>query len=253
MSVALKALLGIAAAGALVAATFAYLIVDKKNALSAQVQTAQSQLQTKESALKKAQTDLKAKDTALADKDTALSAANSKAESLQASVSAAEKKASDLSASVSDAKAKVAEAEAKVQKINDALGGKNPAEIKAEALKAQEELNAVRAEQRVLQDQLQSANTEVQRVTQLLRNADKGTPIPGVSGKIETVNRTWNFVVLNVGDKDNVVRNAVLIVYRGNDYIGKVRVVSTEAHTAVADILPEWAKGDIQAGDDVLN
>lgn len=253
MSGALKALLGIAAVGALVALTFAYLIVDKKNAISAEYATAQSQLKTKDSALKKAQTELTAKESALTEKDTALSAATTKAESLQASVSVAEKKAADLAASVTDAKAKVTEAEAKVQKINEALGGKSPADIKAEALKAQEELNAVRAEQRVLQDQLQSANTEVQRVTQLLRSTAKGDLPPGISGKVETVNRTWNFVVLNVGDKDGVVRNGVLIVYRGNDYIGKVRVVSTEAHTAVADILPEWAKGDIQSGDDVLN
>lgn len=253
MSGALKALLGIAAAGAIVSATFAFLIVGKKNDIAAERDTVKNKLQTKETQLKKFETDLKAKESALSEKESQLSAATSKAETLQSSLASAEKKAADLDSSVKDAKAKVADAEEKVQKINAALGGEDPATIKGRALKAQEELNAVRSEQRILQDQLQSANAEVQRVTLQLRNVGTGTLPPGITGKIETVNKTWNFVVLNVGDKDNVVRNGVLIVYRGNEYIGKVKVVSTEAHTAVADILPEWSKGDIQAGDDVLN
>lgn len=253
MSGALKALLGIAAAGAILSTVFAVMIVNKKNDIATERDTVQSKLQNKEEQLKKIETTLKSKESALTEKESQLNAATSKAETLQSNVAAAEKKAADLASSVTEAKAKVAEAEAKVQKINAALGGEDPAAIKAKALKAQEELNAVRSEQRILQDQLQSANTEVQRVTQQLRSVATGVLPPGITGKIETVNKTWNFVVLNVGDKDNVVRNGVLIVYRGNDYIGKVKVVSTEAHTAVADILPEWSKGDIQAGDDVLN
>jgi hypothetical protein len=75
---------------------------------------------------------------------------------------------------------------------------------------------------------------------------------PGISGKVTFVNTTWNFVVLNVGLSNGVVPNGELIVYRGRDFLGKVKVTSAEDNTAVADILP-GAKADIQVGDDVLN
>jgi hypothetical protein len=75
---------------------------------------------------------------------------------------------------------------------------------------------------------------------------------PGISGKITFVNRAWNFVVLNVGLSNGVVPNGELIVYRGRNFLGKIKVTSAEDSTAVADILPD-AKADIQVGDDVLN
>jgi cell shape-determining protein MreC len=80
-----------------------------------------------------------------------------------------------------------------------------------------------------------------------------GTMPPGINGKILSVNRAWNFVVLNVGNKDGVVENGVLMVYRGNTLLGKVKVVSAEKNSAVADVIPEWIKGDIQPGDAVFN
>jgi hypothetical protein len=253
MSGALKALLGLAIVGAITAAVFSFLIVAKKNDLTTQITAKTTEVQSKETQIKKIQTDLKAKEDEVAEKDKAVTEAKSEVSSLKVKADDAEKKATALQASVTEAASKVKEAEAKVEQINSALAGKTPEQYKADVAKAQEELNAVRAEQRILQDQLQASKTEVDRLNGLVHNIGDGKLPPGITGKIETVNRTWNFVVLNVGDKDNVTRNGVLIVYRGNDYIGKVKVVSTEAHTAVADILPEWTKGDIQAGDDVLN
>jgi cell shape-determining protein MreC len=76
---------------------------------------------------------------------------------------------------------------------------------------------------------------------------------PGVSGRVTAVNKNWNFVVLNVGQKQNVVEGGELIVYRGQKMIGKVKVVSVESNSSVADILPEWAQSDLQTGDEVIN
>jgi hypothetical protein len=43
-----------------------------------------------------------------------------------------------------------------------------------------------------------------------------------------------------------------LIVYRGRDFLGKIRVTKADPNDAVAEILPD-VKGDIQVGDSVLN
>jgi hypothetical protein len=79
-----------------------------------------------------------------------------------------------------------------------------------------------------------------------------GTLPPGISGKVTFVNRTWNFVVLNVGLSNGIVPNGELIVYHGRNFLGKIKVTSAEATSSVADILPD-AKADIQVGDDVIN
>jgi cell shape-determining protein MreC len=85
-----------------------------------------------------------------------------------------------------------------------------------------------------------------------INRAKVGNIPPGISGKVTFVNRAWNFVVLNVGLSSGVVPNGELILYRGRNFLGKVKVTSAEDNTSVADILPN-AKADIQIGDDVLN
>ena len=76
----------------------------------------------------------------------------------------------------------------------------------------------------------------------------------GLEGRVLAVNPAWNFVVLNLGDKNGVVNNAELLVKRGTQFIGKVRVTSVEPSTSIADIVansvPQGAT--ISPGDDVI-
>lgn len=254
MSGTLKVLISLALVGALASGVLAVLIVQKQSALTVEKEGIKNQLEQSKTDLTKASAEIKTKSDALTQKETELSEAASKAQALQTKLTDAEKKANELESSSKDADKKVQEAQAKLDQITKTLDGHSADELKSQAAKAQEELTAVRGEQRLLQDNLQTANAETARLQKLVRVAQGQDQVPpGLTGKIETVNRTWNFVVLNVGDKDGVVRNVTLIVYRDSTYVGKVKVVSTEEHTAVADILPEWSKGDIQSGDDVLN
>ena len=75
-----------------------------------------------------------------------------------------------------------------------------------------------------------------------------------LEGRILAVNPAWNFVVLSLGDKNGVVNNAELLVKRGTQLIGKVRVTSVEPSTSIADIVansvPQGAS--IAPGDDVI-
>jgi predicted nucleic acid-binding Zn-ribbon protein len=59
----------------------------------------------------------------------------------------------------------------------------------------------------------------------------------GLQGTILAVNQSWNFVVLSLGDRQGVVPNAEMIVQRGSQMIGRVRVTSVEPSTSIADIL----------------
>ncbi|XHR29061.1 MAG: hypothetical protein ACFUZC_00560 [Chthoniobacteraceae bacterium] len=76
---------------------------------------------------------------------------------------------------------------------------------------------------------------------------------PGLEGRILVVNPNWNFVVLNIGDRQGVVSGASMVIKRGGSVIGRVRITSVEPSTAIADIQPGSTKGlSVQPGDVVI-
>jgi DNA repair exonuclease SbcCD ATPase subunit len=105
-----------------------------------------------------------------------------------------------------------------------------------------------------LQGDLDAARSQVatfqrekeDRMRQKMRN--------GLEGRILAVNPAWNFVVLSLGDKNGVVNNAELLVKRGTQLIGKVRVTSVEPSTSIADIVANSVPQGttISPGDDVI-
>ena len=76
----------------------------------------------------------------------------------------------------------------------------------------------------------------------------------GLEGKILAVNSSWNFVVLSLGDRNGVVNGAELLIKRGSQLIGKVRITSVEPSTSIADIVPNSIRGSlaVQPGDSVI-
>lgn len=76
----------------------------------------------------------------------------------------------------------------------------------------------------------------------------------GLEGRVLAVNPAWNFVVLSIGDRNGVVNNAELLLKRGTQYLGKVRVTSVEPSTSIADIVANSlpAGVSVQPGDSVI-
>lgn len=76
----------------------------------------------------------------------------------------------------------------------------------------------------------------------------------GLEGRVIAVNQGWSFVVLGIGDRQGVVPNVEMILVRGGQAIGKVRVSSVEPATSIADIIPgSLSRGvRVQPGDRVI-
>jgi small-conductance mechanosensitive channel len=76
----------------------------------------------------------------------------------------------------------------------------------------------------------------------------------GLEGKILAVNTSWNFVVLSLGDRNGVVNGAEMLIKRGSQLVGKVRITSVEPSTSIADIVPNSIRGSlaVQPGDTVI-
>jgi len=167
-------------------------------------------------------------------------------------LAAAQAKVDDVQKALDQAKADGAKAVADLAELNKQLDGSTVADIKAARDKAVADAASSASEQKIIADQLQAAKGEVEQLKKDINASKIGMIPPGVSGKVTFVNRTWNFVVIDVGLSNGVVPNGQLIVYRKNSFLGKIKVTTADTNSAVADILPD-SKGDIQVGDYVLN
>ncbi len=132
------------------------------------------------------------------------------------------------------------------------LGGRPLETVLANLTKAQEDLQILSAEKKIIEDTMARLQIDLRRLQELDRLRDQRIAPMELSGKVLAINKDWNFVVLDVGKDNRLVEGIDLTVYRGDTLIGKVRTVSVDAGTAVADILPDWTKTEIQVGDRVL-
>ncbi len=78
------------------------------------------------------------------------------------------------------------------------------------------------------------------------------TQLKGVEGKIINVNYDWNYVIINLGKKDNLPENLEMIVARDQEYICKVLVTRVFSNYSVAEILPKVKHGTAVEGDRVI-
>lgn len=105
-----------------------------------------------------------------------------------------------------------------------------------------------------LESKNQELNTELASLKQ--READRAAVRmrEGLEGRVLAVNPAYNFVVLSIGDRNGVVNNAELLLKRGGQYLGKVRVTSVEPSTSIADIVANSLPTGIavQPGDSVI-
>ena len=164
-----------------------------------------------------------------------------------------QKQVSDKDATITQQKTDMAAKDARIaeleSKTNTAtLPAANPSEDLKKQLEEKDilasSLSAKLKEQDVQLDALKKR--EDQRRNKAMRN--------GLEGKILAVNPSWNFVVLNLGDRNGVVNNAELLIKRGTQLIGKVRITSVEPSTSVADIVVNSVRSglSVQPGDSVI-
>lgn len=77
------------------------------------------------------------------------------------------------------------------------------------------------------------------------------TPLAAAEGSVLVVNREFNFVVVNLGERDGVKPGHFLEISRGNKSVAKVQVERVYENMAAANILPEATKEPIKEGDQV--
>ncbi len=76
----------------------------------------------------------------------------------------------------------------------------------------------------------------------------------GIRGSVLAVNAGWGFCVLSIGDRHGAAANKIMIVARGGQAIGKVKIINVENSQSVADIIASsFTRGTyVEPGDEVI-
>jgi len=99
--------------------------------------------------------------------------------------------------------------------------------------------------------------TKVQTLERKIKDltSDKETdpPVPQhVRGKVLVVDPKWDFLVLDVGSKNELPVRGVLLVSRNGELVAKIRVTDVQDQRSIANIMPGWKIKDVLEGDVVL-
>lgn len=77
-------------------------------------------------------------------------------------------------------------------------------------------------------------------------------PVPSVKGKVISVDSETDFAIVSLGEKDGINKGSVLAVYRGEDYLGDLKVSRVLAAMSAADFIPPLKSQSVKKDDQVV-
>ncbi|QSR86950.1 hypothetical protein EM20IM_00825 [Candidatus Methylacidiphilum infernorum] len=236
-------------AGVTVSAVFGWLIVKQKNQYKTDYFRTAEELKKTSEQLEESKVLLERTTKHLEEVKAELAQEKERAQKLDSDLKETQSQLADLQQKSANSSSLVDQHKSEL----DSLTAKLEEEKKANQ-EASEKIENLVKEKLALEESLAKATNELNRLKQASPAVARAVSMrTGIRGKIVSVNRNWNFVVLNIGEKDGLVENGELEVFRNKQFLGKIKIVSTEPSTAVADIVMDSLKGNIQPGDDVVN
>jgi hypothetical protein len=112
-----------------------------------------------------------------------------------------------------------------------------------------EERDAIADEKKIL---LATNHKLTEKINSIL-NPEYEVQLPaGLKGKVLVADPRYDFVVLDIGEKQGVLEDGKLLVNRNGKLIAKVKIKSVQADRCIANVMPGWKLGDVMEGDQVL-
>lgn len=200
----------------------------------------------------KAEGDLKKTTAQLADTKKKLDSSEKELASAKTRLADEQRKTTGLTKDLETVRAERTEAQQKLSRYE--LTGLDPEQIKttiAELKKVTAQNTAIEEEKKILNRTLQRLQTKIDDLIGTNSEVVVQLP-PGLKGKVLVVDPKWDFVVLDIGEKQQVLQNGVMAVHRSGKLVGKVKIVTVYPDRSIANVMPGWRLGDIQEGDQVL-
>lgn len=232
-----------------------WLNVSKANARQEKIQLATAEAQSARAAADKARKDLAAG-------QPQVEAANKAAAEARGQLAAATQEAARLKSETESNAGKIAAAQAEIADLKSKVVAVDPGrpllpptdEAQSKIKELETRLAEYDTVKRTLEDQLKTADSSVRQMQRVEQQRQMRVMRSGLSGSVLAVDRNWNFVVLDLGDRNGVVNHAEMLVTRGSSMVGKVRITSVEPSQSIADIVPNSTPPGltIQRGDRVI-
>lgn len=191
-----------------------------------------------------------------------LTATKGKVTELEGSLAAAKTEAERLNGQITDFQSQIAARQSEIEQLKTQLaeakpgGGKpgSPGDTERRLVELQAQVAELSQVKASLDDKLAAAESRVKTLTAAEQRRQAGLIAKGLSGEVLAVNQAWNFVVLNLGDRQGVTANAEMIIMRRGAMVGKVKITSVEPSQSIADILPSSVSPGlvVQPGDRVI-
>jgi hypothetical protein len=162
---------------------------------------------------------------------------------------------SDLLAKLQANETQIAGLQKHIEELTKTPANPNPgapsaAELQAQLEDAQKQLESAEREKTLLSEKFQNNVARGPEPVVKREPAFRGS----IRGTVLAVNTAYNFVVLNLGNRNGVEANAEMLVLREGSVIGKIRISSVEPATAIGDIMNGSLSRGVQVkpGDTVI-
>jgi myosin heavy subunit len=253
-----KPLLAISVSLLLISAVFGVLNGGKAKALRDDVAAAKNQRETAERQRQAAEKAIKTREAKVAGEAAKVSENESRIASAEAEIVKTQTEKSDLQGKLQANEAQIAELQKHIQEMAPTSANPNPgapsvAELQAQLDDARKQLEGAEHEKTFIAERLRPTR-EQSRAPEVTVQRREPSFHPSVRGTVLAVNQAYNFVVLNLGNRQGLQPNAEMLVLRETTIIGKIRISSVEPATAIGDILGNsLARGvQVQPGDTVI-
>ena len=253
-----KPLLAISVSLLLISAVFGVLNGGKAKALRTDVTAAKNQRDAAERQRQAAEKGIRDRETKVAGELAKVSENESRIASAEAELVKTQTEKSDLQGKLQANEAQIAELQKHVDEMNKNSANPNPgapsvAELQAQLDDARKQLEGAEHEKTFIAERL-GPTREQSRSPEVMVQRREPSFHPSVRGTVLAVNQAYNFVVLNLGNRQGLQPNVEMLVLRETTIIGKIRISSVEPATAIGDILTtSLARGvQVQPGDTVI-
>lgn len=119
--------------------------------------------------------------------------------------------------------------------------------------KAESEVAVLAKDKETLEREKRNLNLRLAALIDPNKDEESGPEMQGpIVGKVVLVDPKWDFVILNVGTKNNVLVKGVFLVNRDGKLVSKVRVRSVTEDTCIASVMSGWKLTEIAEGDQIL-
>jgi len=108
---------------------------------------------------------------------------------------------------------------------------------------------ALKAEVQVFKTKAERAQ---KRWDDFFKNTEEVSLPRTVHGRVLVVDPKWDFLVLDVGARNEVVEKGILIISRNGQLVAKAKVTDVQEQRSIANVLPGWKLSDVMEGDLVM-